>query len=204
MLARPLHWPADSFPNIRKDIMLKRIALAACTVLLAGNLLAAENPRVLLTTSLGEIELELEAEKAPVSVENFLGYVDSGFYDGTVFHRVIPGFMIQGGGFGEGLNQKPTKAPIKNEADNGLHNVRGTVAMARTQNVNSATSQFFINHRDNDFLDHGSRDFGYAVFGKVVRGMEVVDQIAQVPTGNRAMMQNVPLTPVKIITAKKL
>ena len=184
--------------------MLKRIALAACSVLLAGNLLAAENPRVLLTTSLGEIELELEAEKAPVSVENFLGYVDSGFYDGTVFHRVIPGFMVQGGGFGEGLNQKPTKAPIKNEADNGLHNVRGTVAMALTQNVNSATSQFFINHRDNDFLDHGSRDFGYAVFGKVVRGMEVVDQIAQVPTGNRAMMQNVPLTPVKIITAKKL
>jgi len=204
MLARPIHWPADSFPNIRKDIMLKRIALAACTVLLAGNLFAAENPRVLLTTSLGEIELELEAEKAPISVENFLGYVDSGFYDGTVFHRVIPGFMVQGGGFGEGLNQKPTKAPIKNEADNGLHNVRGTVAMARTQNVNSATSQFFINHRDNDFLDHGGRDFGYAVFAKVVRGMEVVDQIAQVPTGNRAMMQNVPLTPVKIITAKKL
>ena len=184
--------------------MLKRIALAACSLLLAGTLLAAENPRVLLNTSLGEIELELEAEKAPISVENFLGYVDSGFYDGTVFHRVIPGFMVQGGGFGEGLNQKPTKAPIKNEADNGLHNVRGTVAMARTQNVNSATSQFFINHRDNDFLDHGSRDFGYAVFAKVVRGMDVVDQIAQVPTGNRATMQNVPLTPVKIITAKKL
>ncbi|NIU63176.1 MAG: peptidylprolyl isomerase A [Pseudomonas stutzeri] len=184
--------------------MLKRIALAACSVLLASNLFAAENPRVLLTTSLGEIELELEAEKAPISVENFIAYVDSGFYDGTVFHRVIPGFMIQGGGFDEGLNQKPTKAPIKNEADNGLHNERGTVAMARTQNVNSATSQFFINLRDNDFLDHGSRDFGYAVFGKVVRGMEVVDQIAQVPTGNRAMMQNVPLTPVKIITAKKL
>ena len=184
--------------------MLKRIALAACTVLLAGNLFAAENPRVLLTTSLGEIELELEAEKAPISVDNFLGYVESGFYDGTVFHRVIPGFMVQGGGFGEGLNQKPTKAPIKNEADNGLHNVRGTVAMARTQNVNSATSQFFINHRDNDFLDHGGRDFGYAVFAKVVRGMDVVDQIAQVPTGNRSMMQNVPLTPVKIITATKL
>ena len=184
--------------------LLQQLLLLQCTSLLAGNLLAAENPRVLLTTSLGEIELELEAEKAPISVENFLGYVDSGFYDGTVFHRAIPGFMIQGGGFGEGLNQKPTKAPIKNEADNGLHNVRGTVAMARTQNVNSATSQFFINHRDNDFLDHGSRDFGYAVFGKVVRGMEVVDQIAQVPTGNRAMMQNVPLTPVKIITAKKL
>ncbi|MGE4406769.1 peptidylprolyl isomerase [Pseudomonas sp.] len=184
--------------------MFKRIALAACSLLLAGNLLAAENPHVLLTTSLGEIEIELEAEKAPTSVENFLGYVDSGFYDGTVFHRVIPGFMIQGGGFGEGLNQKPTKAPIKNEADNGLHNVRGTLAMARTQNVNSATSQFFINHRDNAFLDHGARDFGYAVFGKVVRGMDVVDQIAQVPTGNRSMMQNVPLTPVKIISAKKL
>ena len=102
------------------------------------------------------------------------------------------------------MNQKKTREPIKNEADNGLHNVRGTLAMARTQSVDSATSQFFINHRDNDFLDHGSRDFGYAVFGKVVRGMDVVDQIAQVPTGNRSMMQNVPLTPVKIVSAKKL
>jgi len=166
--------------------------------------LAAENPHVLLNTSMGEIEIELEAEKAPVSVKNFLEYVESGYYDGTVFHRVIPGFMIQGGGFNEGLSQKKTRAPIKNEADNGLHNVRGTLAMARTQNVDSATSQFFINHRDNDFLDHGSRDFGYAVFAKVVRGMDVVDQIAQVPTGNRSMMQNVPLTPVKIISAKKL
>ncbi|WP_312246750.1 peptidylprolyl isomerase [Stutzerimonas nitrititolerans] len=183
---------------------MKRLVLAACSLLLAGNLLAAENPRVLLNTSMGEIELELEAEKAPISVENFLGYVERGFYDGTVFHRIIPGFMIQGGGFDEGLNQKPTRQPIKNEADNGLHNVRGTVAMARTQNINSATSQFFINHRDNDFLDHGSRDFGYAVFAKVVRGMDVVDQIAQVPTGNRTMMQNVPLQPVKIVSAKKL
>ena len=137
-------------------------------------------------------------------MKNFPEYVESGYYDGTVFHRVIPGFMIQGGGFNEGLSQKKTRAPIKNEADNGLHNVRGTLAMARTQNVDSATSQFFINHRDNDFLDHGSRDFGYAVFAKVVRGMDVVDQIAQVPTGNRSMMQNVPLTPVKIISAKKL
>ncbi|MCP9339054.1 peptidylprolyl isomerase [Stutzerimonas xanthomarina] len=183
---------------------MKRLALAACSLLLAGNLLAADNPHVLLNTSMGEIEIELEAEKAPVSVKNFLEYVESGFYDDTVFHRVIPGFMIQGGGFGEGLNQKKTRAPIKNEADNGLHNVRGTLAMARTQNVDSATSQFFINHRDNDFLDHGSRDFGYAVFAKVVRGMDVVDQIAQVPTGNRSMMQNVPLKPVKIVSAKKL
>ena len=183
---------------------MKRLVLAACSLLLAGNLLAAENPHVLLNTSMGEIEIELEAEKAPVSVKNFLEYVESGYYDGTVFHRVIPGFMIQGGGFNEGLSQKKTRAPIKNEADNGLHNVRGTLAMARTQNIDSATSQFFINHRDNDFLDHGTRDFGYAVFAKVVRGMDVVDQIAQVPTGNRSMMQNVPLTPVKIISAKKL
>ena len=183
---------------------MKRLVLAACSLLLAGNLLAAENPHVLLNTSMGEIEIELEAEKAPVSVKNFLEYVESGYYDGTVFHRVIPGFMIQGGGFNEGLSQKKTRAPIKNEADNGLHNVRGTLAMARTQNVDSATSQFFINHRDNDFLDHGTRDFGYAVFAKVVRGIDVVDQIAQVPTGNRSMMQNVPLTPVKIISAKKL
>ena len=183
---------------------MKRLALAACSLLLAGNLLAAENPHVLLNTSMGEIEIELEAEKAPISTKNFLEYVESGFYDGTVFHRVIPGFMIQGGGFNEGLNQKKTRAPIKNEADNGLHNVRGTLAMARTQDVNSATSQFFINHRDNNFLDHGGRDFGYAVFGKVVRGMDVVDQIAQVPTGNRSMMQNVPLSPVTIVSAKKL
>jgi len=183
---------------------MKRLVIAACSLLFAGHLLAADNPRVLLTTSMGEIELELEAEKAPISVENFLGYVERGFYDGTVFHRIIPGFMVQGGGFDEGLNQKPTRQPIKNEADNGLHNVRGTVAMARTQNVNSATSQFFINHRDNAFLDHGSGDFGYAVFAKVVRGMDVVDQIAQVPTGNRSMMQNVPLKPVTIVTAKKL
>ncbi|MCQ4314277.1 peptidylprolyl isomerase [Pseudomonas stutzeri] len=183
---------------------MKRLVLAACSLLLAGNLLAAENPHVLLNTSMGEIEIELEAEKAPISVKNFLSYVESGFYDDTVFHRVIPGFMVQGGGFSENLDQKPTQEPIKNEADNGLHNVRGTLAMARTQNVDSATSQFFINHRDNDFLDHGGRDFGYAVFGKVVRGMDVVDQIAQVPTGNRSMMQNVPLTPVKIVSAKKL
>ena len=159
---------------------------------------------VRLQTNFGDLLLELYANKAPRTCYNFLMLCRQGKYNNTIFHRNIPGFMIQGGGFGEGLNQKPTKAPIKNEADNGLHNVRGTVAMARTQNVNSATSQFFINHVNNDRLNHSASDFGYAVFGKVVRGMEVVDQIAQVPTGNRAMMQNVPLTPVKIITAKKL
>ncbi|MEX6504194.1 peptidylprolyl isomerase [Pseudomonas zhanjiangensis] len=184
--------------------MLKKLALAACTLVFASSLLAAEKPKVLLTTSLGDIEIELDAEKAPVSVDNFLGYVDSGYYAGTQFHRVIPGFMVQGGGFDADLQQKQTRAPIKNEADNGLHNVRGTIAMARTQVRDSATSQFFINHKDNDFLDHGSRDFGYAVFGKVVRGMEVVDKIAQVPTGNRGGYQNVPLKPVLIIEAKRL
>ncbi len=184
--------------------MLKKLALAACSLVFASSLLAAENPKVLLNTSLGEIEIELDEAKAPLSVENFLSYVDSGHYAGTQFHRVIPGFMIQGGGFDADLQQKQTRAPIKNEADNGLHNVRGTLAMARTQVRDSATSQFFINHKDNDFLDHGSRDFGYAVFGKVVRGMEVVDKIAQVPTGNRGGQQNVPLKPVLIIEAKRL
>ncbi|TLX55516.1 peptidylprolyl isomerase A [Stutzerimonas nosocomialis] len=184
--------------------MFKRLLLAASTLLLTGQLLAADKPQVLLNTSLGEIEIELEADKAPVSVQNFLAYVDSGFYDNTIFHRVISGFMIQGGGFTEDMRQKDTQAAIKNEADNGLHNVRGTLAMARTQAKDSATSQFFINHRDNAFLDHGSRDFGYAVFGKVVRGMDVVDQIAQVPTGRKGMMQDVPREPVRIISAKRL
>ena len=184
--------------------MLKKLTLGACALLFASHLLAADNPRVLLSTSLGEIEIELNQEKAPVSVKNFLEYVDKGFYDGTVFHRVIPGFMIQGGGFDAQMRQKPTSAPIRNEADNGLRNDRGTLAMARTQVRDSATSQFFINHSDNEFLNHGPRDFGYAVFGKVVRGMGVVDQIAQVPTGNRGMHQNVPREAVEIISAKRL
>lgn len=186
--------------------MLKKLALAASSLLLSLNLLAAPvtNPHVLLTTSLGEIEIELAADKAPISTKNFLAYVESGFYDGTQFHRVIPGFMVQGGGFDADMSEKDTQAPIKNEADNGLRNERGTLAMARTQVVDSATSQFFINHKDNAFLDHGGRDFGYAVFGKVVRGMEVVDKIAQVPTGNRGMHQNVPRQPVLIVSAKKL
>ncbi|MGE6791558.1 peptidyl-prolyl cis-trans isomerase A (cyclophilin A) [Pseudomonas guineae] len=184
--------------------MLKKLTLAACSVLFAGSLLAAENPKVLLTTSLGEIEIELNAEKAPISTANFLSYVDSGYYAGTQFHRVIPGFMVQGGGFDADMQQKDTQAPIKNEADNGLHNVRGTLAMARTQVRDSATSQFFINHKDNAFLDHGSRDFGYAVFGQVTRGMDVIDKIAQVPTANRGGNQNVPREPVLITAAKRL
>jgi peptidyl-prolyl cis-trans isomerase A (cyclophilin A) len=184
--------------------MLKKLLLSTCALLFAGHLLAAENPKVLLSTSLGDIEVELNADKAPLSTANFLKYVDSGFYNGTQFHRVIPGFMVQGGGFDAQMKEKKTQGPIKNEADNGLHNVRGTLAMARTQVRDSATSQFFINHNDNAFLDHGGRDFGYAVFGKVTRGMDVVDKIAQVPTSSRGMNQNVPQEPVLITSAKRL
>ena len=184
--------------------MLKTLTLAACGLLFSTTLLAAKAPRVLLSTNLGEVEVELNAEKAPVSVENFLAYVDQGFYNGVQFHRVIPGFMVQTGGFDADLQQKSTAAPIKNEADNGLHNVRGTLAMARTSDINSATSQFSINLADNAFLDHGGRDFGYAVFGKVVRGMDVVDRIARVRTGKRGMHQNVPVEPVLIESAKRL
>ncbi|MEN8159824.1 MAG: peptidylprolyl isomerase [Myxococcota bacterium] len=160
-------------------------------------------PVVTLTTSLGVIEVELDSEKAPISVENFLQYVDDGHFDGTIFHRVIPGFMIQCGGFGADFQQKPTRAAIKNEADNGLKNDRGTLAMARTSDVNSATAQFFINLSDNDFLNHGGRDFGYAVFGRVVSGMDVVDKIAGVPTGTKGPHQDVPKTPVLIESAKR-
>lgn len=182
--------------------MLKKVIFAS-SLLLASPLWAADNPHVILSTSLGEIELELDAELAPVSVENFLSYVDDKHYDGTIFHRVIKDFMIQGGGFDKHMTQRPTKQPIKNEANNGLKNDRGTIAMARTQAVNSATSQWFINHSDNNFLNHGGRDFGYAVFGKVVEGMDVVDKIAQVPTGNRGMHQNVPSEPVVILKVRR-
>lgn len=182
--------------------MLKKILFAG-SLLLASPLWAADNPRVLLNTSLGDIELELDAEKAPISVENFLGYVDDERYDGTIFHRVINDFMIQGGGFDKYMQKVPTKKPIKNEADNGLNNERGTIAMARTQAVDSATMQWFINLKDNSFLDHGARDFGYAVFGKVVSGMDVVDKISQVQTSNYGMHQNVPAEPVIILKARR-
>jgi peptidyl-prolyl cis-trans isomerase A (cyclophilin A) len=160
------------------------------------------NPMVLMSTSKGDIKIELYPDKAPISVENFLRYAKNGFYDGTIFHRVIPGFMIQGGGFTPDMNQKPTGDPIKNEADNGLKNDKGNIAMARTNVVDSATSQFFINQANNDFLNHGSRDFGYAVFGKVVDGMDVVDKIAVVKTGSKGFHQDVPEEPVIIESIK--
>ena len=156
------------------------------------------NPMVVFETNYGKIEIETFPDKAPITVKNFLTYVDEGFYDGTIFHRVIPGFVIQGGGFTADMEQKKTHDPIKNEADNGLKNERGSLSMARTQDVNSATSQFFINLKDNAFLDHGSRDFGYAVFAKVVKGMDVIDKIAQVQTTNKGMYQDVPAEPVVI------
>ena len=156
-----------------------------------------------LETSLGSITLELDEKKAPKSVENFLAYADAGHYDGVVFHRVIPGFMIQTGGMTPDLSQKPTRAPVVNEAQNGLKNLRGTLAMARTADKDSATSQFFINLADNAFLDHGSRDYGYAVFGKVVAGMDVVDKIAAVKTATQGMYENVPATPVLIQAVRR-
>ncbi len=154
---------------------------------------------ITIKTNHGDISVELFEDKAPISCENFRQYVKDGHFDGTVFHRVIPNFMIQGGGMDENMQSKPTRDPIKNEADNGESNLRGTLAMARTGVVDSATSQFFINLRDNDFLNHGSRDFGYAVFGKVSDGMDVVDKIATVPTGNRGGHQDVPVDAVTII-----
>lgn len=156
---------------------------------------------VVFETSHGDITIEMFPDEAPITVENFLSYVDDGFFDGTVFHRVMPGFVIQGGGFDADMNQKETRDPIRNEADNGLKNDRGTLSMARTQQVNSATSQFFINLNDNAFLNHGARDFGYAVFARVVEGMDVVDEIAKVPTGSHGPHQNVPREPVVVSKA---
>jgi cyclophilin family peptidyl-prolyl cis-trans isomerase len=154
---------------------------------------------ITIKTNQGDISVELLDDKAPISCENFRQYARDGHYDGTIFHRVIPNFMIQGGGMDESMASKPTRDPIKNEADNGESNTRGTLAMARTNVVDSATSQFFINLRDNDFLNHGSRDFGYAVFGRVTDGMDVVDTIAQVETGNRGGHQDVPVDTVTIL-----
>ena len=156
---------------------------------------------VVLETSLGSIKLELDTAKAPVTVANFLSYVEDGFYDRTVFHRVIPDFMIQGGGFEPGMKQKRTKAAIKNEAPNGLSNTRGSIAMARTSDLHSATAQFFINVADNGGLD--DRRSPYCVFGKVVEGMDVVDKIKAVSTGRRGPHENVPAQDVVIVSARR-
>jgi peptidyl-prolyl cis-trans isomerase A (cyclophilin A) len=177
-----------------------RAAMASMTAALLCIGTAALAQKVKLATSVGDIVIELDAAKAPKTVENFITYVKAGHYNGTVFHRVIPTFMIQGGGMTADLKEKPTRAPIPLESRNGLSNVRGSIAMARTNDPNSAASQFFINVKDNDRLDAANaRDGnGYAVFGKVVSGMEVVDKIREVPTGSKGMHDDVPLAPITI------
>lgn len=184
------------------NYLLSGLSVFVLQAIFGGSALA-DAPRVVLETSEGNIVVQLNAEKAPISTKNFLDYVNSGYYAGTIFHRVIPGFMIQGGGFTTEMKDKPgERQAIKNEADNGLRNKRGTLAMARTQVVDSATSQFFINLTDNAFLDHGGRDFGYAVFAEVVEGMDVVDKIAKVQTRSVGMHDDVPVKPILINSAK--
>ncbi len=188
---------------------MRKFFLSLLMVICLSNLSYGETKEtlVLIETTMGNIKVKLYPDKAPITVKNFLDYVNSGFYEGTIFHRVISNFMIQGGGFTQDFKMKKTNPPIKNEAANGLKNKRGTIAMARTVYIDSATSQFFINVADNDFLDHRNNSmegFGYAVFGKVVEGMEVADRISKVPTGNYKGFQDVPSTPVVIKSVKIL
>lgn len=196
-----IRWWATTnlFYRSRKAIM-KKLFIATSLILASGSLFA--NTLVDMKTSMGTIEIELYDDQAPISAKNFENYVKSNFYSGTIFHRVIPGFMIQGGGMDVNMIEKTTKAPIVNEASNGLKNNRGTLAMARTSDPNSATSQFFINVADNNFLNRSTMDAGYAVFGKVTKGMDIVDKIVKVPTGNYGMHQNVPKQPIKIISVQ--
>ena len=196
-----IRWWATTnlFYRSRKAIM-KKLFIATSLILASGSLFA--NTLVDMKTSMGTIEIELYDDQAPISAKNFENYVKSNFYSGTIFHRVIPGFMIQGGGMDVNMIEKTTKAPIVNEASNGLKNNRGTLAMARTSDPNSATSQFFINVADNNFLNRSAMDAGYAVFGKVTKGMDIVDKIVKVPTGNYGMHQNVPKQPIKIISVQ--
>lgn len=201
----PATQPAPREPGTMQNKDNARSKPAAATEPAASQP-APGNPKVELQTSKGRIVIELYPDKAPITVANFLKYVDSGFYDGTIFHRVIPNFMIQGGGFTPDMKQKPTQEPIKNEASNGLKNQRGTLAMARTNDPHSATAQFFINVTDNDFLNYsgpGPRGAGYAVFGKVVEGMDVADKIVNVSTTTVGPFENVPKTPVLIQSAKR-
>lgn len=190
---------------MRLPILFMMLFLTTTLSFAKENKMSDTSPKVKLTTSLGAIVIQLNAEKAPVSTANFLQYVNEGFYNGTIFHRVIKDFMAQGGGFDTGFKQKTTHDPIKNEADNGLTNKRGSIAMARTPDPNSATAQFFINYRDNAFLNHTSptpSGWGYAVFGEVVEGMDVVDAMANQPTGNRGGHQDVPKTDIVIEKAE--
>jgi cyclophilin family peptidyl-prolyl cis-trans isomerase len=189
-----------------RTLILSMVLFLTSTLSFATeNNMSDTQTKVKLTTTLGEIIIQLNTEKAPVSSANFLTYVNEGFYNGTIFHRIIPGFMAQGGGFDTSFNQKAVHAPIKNEANNGLANNRGTLAMARTNDPNSATAQFFINYKDNSFLNHTSptaSGWGYAVFGEVIEGMDVVDAMAKQATGNRGGHQDVPKTDIIIEKAE--
>lgn len=167
----------------------------------------SKHPVVLIKTTVGDIKVELDSEKAPVTVKNFLQYVNEGHYNGTIFHRVIDGFMVQGGGFSKDMQQKPVHAPIKIESDNGLKNTKGTIAMARTSDVNSATAQFFINVADNDFLNFRAKNpsgYGYAVFGHVTEGMDVVDKIRKAKTSTKGPFENVPVEAIEIVDVKQV
>ena len=179
-------------------------AMAENAPAVSPNHAAMKNVMVEMQTSLGNITLLLDYKKAPISVKNFLRYVDEGFYNGSIFHRVIPGFMVQGGGFDAKMQRLEGHEPIKNEAENGLLNLRGTIAMARTQAVDSATCQFFINSVDNAFLDHNQSNFGYAVFGKVIQGMSVIHAIEAQPTTSRGRFANVPTKPITIISVARV
>ncbi|MFH1240779.1 MAG: peptidylprolyl isomerase [Pseudomonadota bacterium] len=187
-----------------KNHLILAFTVIALTIPLSVEGAGSKNPQVILETSKGRVVLELFPALAPKTVDNFLGYVRWGHYDGTIFHRVIPGFMIQGGGLTPDMKEKSTGMPVPNEADNGLENERGTVAMARTQDPHSAAAQFFINTKNNKLLDHKAKTtegWGYAVFGKVIEGMDVVDAISNVNTGTKGIYQNVPLEPVVILKA---
>jgi peptidyl-prolyl cis-trans isomerase A (cyclophilin A) len=201
------YWLLPKPKSNKEEIkMFKKLVLVLVGLLLSAGIASAagkKNPVVLMETNMGNVKLELFEKEAPISVKNFLDYVDNGFYNGTIFHRVIPGFMIQGGGFTSDLKEKSIRGPIKNEAINGLKNTRGSLAMARTAVVDSATAQFFINVADNDFLNHRNKEiqgYGYAVFGKVLEGMDVVDKIAAVKT----VFKTMPDMPEKNVVIKTM
>jgi peptidyl-prolyl cis-trans isomerase B (cyclophilin B) len=188
---------------LRYTHMLKSLFLCLSLVfsslsIASVNNTTEDNVKVLIETNFGNFTVQLNQRKAPITVKNFLDYVESGFYSKTIFHRVISGFMIQGGGFTKSMDKLPTSAPIRNEASNGIHNNRGTIAMARTKDPHSASSQFFINVANNNFLDYSSKSMGYTAFGKVIEGMETVDKIAAVKTTTRSMQKDIPIDPVVI------
>jgi len=189
---------------MKRFTFLKVVTCFVIAVSLAGAQFAhAADPVVVLKTSMGEIDIQLDPTHAPISTANFLAYVDKKFYDGTIFHRIIPGFMVQGGGFEPGMKEKQTSAPIKNEAGNGLRNLRGTISMARTNDPDSATSQFFLNLVDNPPLDPGMNGAGYAVFGKIIKGTDVIDKMAQVKTTTKGPFGDVPVDDVVLISARR-